>query len=70
MYVPIVFAGQAKLANEKDMLAGQVKKLMRDVAKVIDIMMTYVPLYFWNLLVDECFDFCNWCSLLILLWKY
>jgi hypothetical protein len=45
MYVPIVFAGQAKLANEKDMLAGQVKKLMRDVAKVIDIMMTYVPLY-------------------------
>jgi hypothetical protein len=46
MYVPIVFAGQAKLANEKDMLAGQVKKLMRDVAKVIDIMMTYVPLYF------------------------
>jgi Mg2+ and Co2+ transporter CorA len=37
---------QAKLANEKDMLAGQVKKLMRDVAKVIDIMMTYVPLYF------------------------
>jgi hypothetical protein len=52
------------------MLAGQVKKLMRDVAKVIDIMMTYVPLYFWNLLVDECFDFCNWCSLLILLWKY
>jgi uncharacterized membrane protein YccC len=25
---------QAKLANEKDMLAGQVKKLMRDVAKL------------------------------------
>jgi hypothetical protein len=46
MYIPIVFAGQAKQANEKDMLAGQVKKLMRDVAKVIDIMMTDVPLSF------------------------
>jgi hypothetical protein len=27
---------QTKLANEKNVLAGQVKKLMRDVAKVSD----------------------------------
>jgi hypothetical protein len=35
-YVSVVLL-QAKLANEKNILAGQVKKLMRDVAKVVII---------------------------------
>jgi hypothetical protein len=35
--VSILSRWQASLANEKNMLAGQVKKLMRDVAKVVTI---------------------------------
>ncbi len=35
--VSILSRWQANLANEKNMLAGQVKKLMRDVAKVVTI---------------------------------
>jgi hypothetical protein len=35
--VSILSRWQANLASEKNMLAGQVKKLMRDVAKVVTV---------------------------------
>jgi hypothetical protein len=44
---------QANLANEKNMLAGQVKKLMRDVAKVVSIKAIWTA--------ELCFEECVLC---------
>jgi hypothetical protein len=44
---------QANLANEKNMLAGQVKKLMRDVAKVVSIKAIWTT--------ELCFEECVLC---------
>ncbi len=57
---------QASLANEKNMLAGQVKKLLRDVAKVVSIKAIWTA----ELCFQECVSLHWFCSLSTLLWKY